>query len=115
MVEQIVTPCEYARERHRDIARWRNLWTILIFSLGSVVVFFLILSIFLFLREAWLPGALSSLGTIINGVCTKWVVDRRSDAVKEEESAYKDVVAQCQDRSPADKLRQRYTLFAGIR
>ena len=73
------------------------------------------MSVLLFLREAWLPAALSSLGTIVNGVVTKWVVDRRNESVKEEEAAYKDVVDKCQDKSPADKVRAKYTLFSGIR
>jgi hypothetical protein len=115
MLNAIITPCEYARERHQNIARWRNLWTILVFSLGSVVVFFLILSVLLFLRDAWLPAALSSLGTVVNGVFTKWVVDRRDESVKEEEMAYKDVVDKCQDKSPADQVRAKYTFFRGIR
>jgi len=51
----------------------------------------------------------------VNGVVTKWVVDRRNESVKEEEAAYKDVVDKCQDKSPADKVRAKYTLFSGIR
>jgi hypothetical protein len=40
---------------------------------------------------AGLPGALTTLGTIVEGAGIKWVADRRADAVKEEEDAYKEV------------------------
>src|SRR5580698_6622363 len=90
-----MTPCEYARERHRDIARWRNLWTILVFAFGSSVIIFLILAIFLFLQTSWLPGALSSLGTIVTGVSSSWVLKRRAESVEEENAAFDLVTKIC--------------------
>jgi len=90
-----ISPCEYARERHQNIARWRNLWSILLFAFGTAVVLFLIVSIFLFLGQSWLPGAVSTLGTIASGAAMTWVTRRRVDAMQEEELAYKEVVARC--------------------
>jgi hypothetical protein len=113
--EAIVTPCEYARERHRNILMWRNLWTILLFVFGTAVVLFAVLAIALFIREEWLAGAIMALGTLAQGAAIKWVVDRRADAVQEEEIAYQDVAARCQDTEAADRLRASRALFGSIR
>jgi hypothetical protein len=73
----IISNCDYARSRHHDIAKWRNLWSILVFAFGSAVVLFLILAIFLFINKSWVPGAVSSLGTMANGLAMTWVTTRR--------------------------------------
>jgi hypothetical protein len=106
-----VSPCEYARERHRNIARWRNLWTILLFIFGSSVILFLTVAVLAFWQQAILAGALSSLSTIIGGIAIKWVVDRRRDAVTEEQQAYEDVVARCGNGASADEFRERQSLL----
>jgi len=103
----IVSPCEYAIERHRNIAKWRNLWTILLFIFGCTVVIFLIAAILMFVRQDWLPGALSTLGTIVNGVGIKWVYERRMEAVKEEEEAYKHVEEICAKEIAPEKVKQQ--------
>jgi hypothetical protein len=108
-----IGPCEYARERHRNIARWRNLWTILLFIFGSAVVLFLTVAVLAFWKQAILAGALSTLSTIVGGVAIKWVKDRRTDAVTEEQAAYEDVVARCgpSEAASADVFRQRQSLL----
>lgn len=73
--------------RYYDALRWRNLWTILIFALASAIIIFLIIAIFYFLREEWLPGAVVMLGTIVQGAAVKWVADNRKKAVNEEKDA----------------------------
>jgi uncharacterized membrane protein YcjF (UPF0283 family) len=113
--EEVVTPCEYARERHRNILMWRNLWTILLFAFGTAVIVFAVLAVALFLRQEWLAGAIMALGTLAQGAAIKWVVDRRVDAVQEEELAYQDVAAKCQDTEAADRLREKQNLIGGIR
>ena len=75
--------------------RWRNLWTVLLFIFGSTVVIFLSASIVLFMTESWLPGAISTVGTIVNGAGIAWAVSRRAEAVKEEEQSYQDVEKKC--------------------
>ncbi len=110
----IMTPCEYARDRHRNTLMWRNLWTILLFAFGTAVIAFAVLAIVLFLREEWLAGAIMALGTLAQGAAIKWVVDRRADAVREEELAYQDVAAKCQDTA-ADRLREKATIWGDIR
>lgn len=90
-----MTPCDYARDRHRQFVLWRNLWTILLFVFGTAVVIFLVISILFFLNSENLKGALSTLGTIVTGAAIKWVKDRRDEALAEEKAAYADVVAQC--------------------
>ena len=113
--EAVVTPCEYARERHRNILMWRNLWTILLFVFGTAVIVFAVLAVALFIREEWLAGAIMALGTLAQGAAIKWVVDRRVEAVQEEEIAYQDVAAKCQDTEAADRLRASRNLIGGIR
>ena len=110
-----MTPCEYARERHQNLMRWRNLWTILQFIFGSAVVLFLVAAILFFIRQDWLPASLATLGTVVQGVGIKWISDRRSDAVKEEEDAYRDVQTKCADTSPTDKLRDKNRILGGAR
>jgi hypothetical protein len=112
-----MNPCDYARERHQNLVKWRNLWSILVFAFGSAVVLFLIAAVLFLIRSSFLPGALSTLGTIVGGVGIRWVVERRGDAVKEEEAAYQDVVKICSTASAkdeADKFRARFTLVRGI-
>lgn len=115
MNDMPITACEYARERHQNLAKWRNLWTILVFSFGTAVVLFLVLSIFLFIRATWLPAALSTLGTIVTGVSSGWVISRRNEAVKEEEDAYKDVGQKCGGTQNADAVRAKLSLVGSIR
>ena len=133
-LQRVVTPCEFAMERYRNIAMWRNLWTILLFVFGATVILFLCACIVLFLRQSWLPGAIATLGTMINGVGVSWVLSRRTDAVREEEEAYNDVQSRCSPSatppgaagaSPAgaggdplaeiDRLRRKQTLFLNVR
>jgi len=109
-----ITECEYARNRHLGLALWRNLWTILLFVFGCAVVVFLVVAILLFIREDWLPGALSTLGTIVTGASVGWIVTRRSEAVQEEEKAYQQVVDVCDDKAAADRVRQSHRLLGGI-
>jgi hypothetical protein len=85
------TPCEYARQRHQSLLRWRHFWTRLLFAFGAAIILFYIGAILLFIREIWLTFALSTLGTIVGGVGIKWVLKRRNEAVREEEKAYLDV------------------------
>ena len=115
MTSGMVSPCEYARQRHRDLAMWRNLWTILLFAFGAAVVIFFVLAVFFFLRDDWLPGALTALATLVEGVGIKWVLDRRTEAVKEEEEAYRDVAEKCHDTASAENLRARHKLLGRFR
>ena len=110
-----ITPCDYARDRHRDMLMWRNLWTILIFAFGTSVIIFLVLAIFFFLRQDWLPGGITTLATIVDSVGVKWVTDRRAEAVKEEEEAYKNVMDTCKDTKSADNLRIKQTVLGVFR
>jgi hypothetical protein len=100
-----MTPCDYARDRHRDMARWRNLWTILQFVFGSAVTLLLSVAVLFFLKSAWLPAALSVLATVVGSVGIKWVTDRRAEAVKEEEAAYAEVKAACTEPQAQQALK----------
>jgi hypothetical protein len=90
-----VTPCEYARDRHAGLVRWRNLWTILVFAVGVVATVFVLVAIVFFATGNHLVGAVTTLGTILEGVAMGWILKRRREATDEEEKAYADVKAQC--------------------
>jgi hypothetical protein len=110
--------CQFALERYRNFARWRNLWTILLFVLGASVVLSLLGAIFLFIRADWLPVALSTLGTIVTGLAAKWVMDRRVEAVREEQAAYEDAQKSCANGEAASARSQVDTqlkLFGSVR
>jgi hypothetical protein len=87
--------CAFAVERYKSIAKWRTLWTILLFIFGSTVIIFLCGAVLLFIRESWLPAALSTFGTVAQSFGVRWVLARRSDAVAEEAEAYEDVQSEC--------------------
>jgi putative flippase GtrA len=114
MANHILTPCEYARERHQNMVQWLNLWTILLFAFATALIIFLILVIFLFIRSTWLPVALSTIGSIVSGVIIQWIVKRRTVAKEEEEKAYQDVVEQCQESQSADEVRNSNKILRKI-
>ena len=88
-------PCLYAMKRYVDKRRWLNLWTLLLWIFGATVVIFCCIAILLFIRETWLPGALTVLGTIVNGAGIAWVVKQRKGAEAEERSAFKTFRDEC--------------------
>jgi hypothetical protein len=88
-------PCAVAMTRYVDKRRWLNLWTVLLFIFGATIIIFCVIAIMLFIRETWLPGALTVLGTIVNGAAIAWVVNRRTEAEKEERDAFKEFNNQC--------------------
>ncbi|HWQ47177.1 MAG TPA: hypothetical protein VN376_09930 [Longilinea sp.] len=90
--------------RYYDALRWRNLWTILIFALASAIIVFLIIAIFYFLRQDWLPGAIVILGTIVQGAAVTWVSNNRTKAVQEEEDALKAIKAYQEKKKQLDTL-----------
>ncbi len=94
--------CNIAQDRHRTSSLWLNLWTILLYFFGASIVVFLTAAILLFIRQEWLPAALVTLGTIVEGVGIKWVTERRAEARREEHSYYKEVESACR-YVPADR------------
>lgn len=98
-------PCKIAQERFRNAALWKNLWSLLLFLFGATVVFFLVLAIVFYIRADWLPGAVATISTIVQGAGIKWVLDRRNEAAQEEKEAYQEVESQCGDTARADEFR----------
>lgn len=88
-------PCDFLFSRWKNLALWRNLWTILLFLLGAAFTIFLIGAVLLFIRESWIPAALSTLGTLANGVAVGWILARRNQAVREETEAKKELLQHC--------------------
>jgi hypothetical protein len=103
--------CKLAQERFKSAALWRNLWTILLFAFGTILIVFFILSVILFLRQDWLPTALVTIGTIVEGAGIKWIAIRRAEAVKEEIEAYGEVGKVCKNTLVADNLTKKLMLF----
>ena len=103
--------CEIAQQRFRNAALWKTLWTVLLYAFGAAVVVFLVLAITLFIRQEWLPGAISTVATLVQGAGIKWVLDRRNEASEEEEEAYAYVEKHCQTTAKADDLRNGLKLL----
>ena len=89
------TPCDFAKARYVDIGRFRKLWGSLWILLGASVALFLFVSVVLFIRSSWLPGAISALGTIVNGAGMTWITTQRRVAADEEEKAFAELIQQC--------------------
>lgn len=115
MAADVTQACAVALQRHRDAALWRNLWTILIWVFGAAVVAFLVVAVVFFLRQDWIPAGVTTLSTIAQGAAIKWVVDRRSEAVGEEEKAYEQVRETCRDATGAERLADDLRLFGSFR
>jgi hypothetical protein len=95
MDSQMTPQCRFVFERWKNMALWRNLWTILLFIFAVAVVIFLCLSILLFIRQTWVEGAITTVGTVTSGAAINWVVSRRSEAVQEEKAASDEVTKIC--------------------
>ena len=82
------SPCDFAKLHYYSASRWLSLWKILVYVFGIAVVLFLVASILLFIRSSFLPGALTTLGTIVTGSGITWVVNQKSAAATEECAAF---------------------------
>jgi hypothetical protein len=87
--------CEYAKQHYRNCAMWLNLWKVLLFAFGTTVVIFCILAIVLYINASSLPGALSVLGTIVNGLGIGWVVTQKNKASDDERAAFDALTKEC--------------------
>ena len=102
--------CEYAKERHRNMLRWLNAWSMLVFVVGATIVIFLVFAVLLWVREDWLPAAVTTVGTLASGAATGFLVNQREAVKKDEQQAYEDVAEHCGGRHVADALRQEMKL-----
>ena len=83
----------------------------MLFAFGGAVVVFLVLAIVFFIRQDWIPGAISTVSTIAQGAAIKWVLDRRNEASEEEKAAFAEVGKHCGDTSAANALRSSLKLM----
>lgn len=67
----------------------------LLWTFGATVIIFCCIGIFLFIRQTWLPGAITLLGTIVNGAGIARVVTQRNGAEAEERDAFKTFSEEC--------------------
>lgn len=92
------SPCDFAKMRYLNALRWLNLWNILVYVFGVSIVLFLVVAILLFIRSTWLPGALTTLGTIVSGAGITWVVNQKTAALGEEKNAFDTLKSECGTR-----------------
>ena len=89
------SPCDFAKLHYYSASRWLSLWNLLVYVFGIAVVLFLVASILLFIRSSFLPGALTTLGTIVTGSGITWVVNQKSAAATEECAAFDRLKSAC--------------------
>ena len=105
-----VTPgnnCEFASDRHANKLMWLNLWTILLFVLGSAVVLLLIVALILFYNADLANGAISIAGSAVSGVGAGYVIGQRKVAKEEEETAAATRRRDCKDVPTPTGTRNR--------
>jgi hypothetical protein len=98
MAVATVNLCAVATQRYFEKSRWLNLWTALIWFFGATVILFSGVAVLLFIRQTWLPGGLTVLGTVVNGAGIRWVVTQRNGAEAEEREAYKTFTEACAEK-----------------
>jgi hypothetical protein len=109
-------PCDFAKQHYLNVQRWLNLWNILVFAFGVAVVLFLVTSILLFINSTWLPGAVTTIGTIASGTAVAWVVNQKKAASDDEKEAYDRIKEECVHPSsgPSSGQRMGFMSFATL-
>ena len=105
-------PAKLAYERYRSLALWRSLWTALIFVLGLATTIFLIASIFLFVRESWIPGAVTTLASVLTGGAGGWLLARRQEAIDAETAAFREAITTAEEEEKRKRADSRETIAA---
>ena len=104
---------DLTEERYRTLLRWRDRWTLLVYALGVATAAFLIAAIFLLVKESWLPGALSTVASIVTGAAGRWLLERRSEAVAEEQEAFERRTRDQKDQENQQERRQSRDALLG--
>lgn len=104
---------DLADDRYRSLQRWRERWTLLIYILGVATTVFLIAAISLFINESWLPGALSTVASILSGAAVAWLLERRREAVAEEDQANQERKHDLKDEQDKQRSEQSRTALLG--
>jgi hypothetical protein len=99
--------------RYQLLLRWRDRWTLLIYALGVATTAFLVTAILFFLNESWMPGALSTVASLLTGAAAKWLLDRRQQAVSEEERAYQELRHDLKAEQNSQKGQQSRSVLVG--
>ena len=87
--------CALATDRYHRIALFRQLFTVLIFVVATVIVVFLVLCIVFATNKEWAATTATGLGSVVSGLPLRWVLKRKGEAVAEEEKAFKEAKAAC--------------------
>jgi hypothetical protein len=90
-----INPCRVLLDRYKNLARWRNVWTILLFVFGATMIFFFCAAIAYYRGGDWLTVSGSAIATLASGTGVGWVVARRGEAIEEETAALNDYIERC--------------------
>jgi hypothetical protein len=101
--------CEAAKQHLQSVLLFWNLYTALLFIFAVGLVIFLIYVIVVLIREDVVQSILGTLGTIVDGVALKWVVDRKKDINEELEKAKQWLDANCPNEiATVDTTKYRF-------
>ena len=107
--------CEFAKHRYNGIARWRFLWTLLIFIFGAFLVVIVAGALVLALASEPTAAIITAIGGVVDGAGVLFLISRRKESKQEEEAAYRDVKAMCTDASAAVDATRRSLRVLGVR
>ncbi len=105
--------CEFEQQRYRQTALFRALYTWLVFAFTVVLTGILILGLVFLWHKKWIEGVVTGTTSIVGGSGIKFLLDRRAEAVTEENEQAARVRAACDTASIAamQTFAQRMKLF----
>jgi cytochrome c biogenesis protein CcdA len=95
----MVDLCDFLLENTKNLSRWRNLWTTLLFTIGIATTIFIIVVLALITSsktQPWLNVS-ASVGTVIQGTAVAWLSKKRNEARKEELAAIEYLKQNCRE------------------
>jgi DMSO reductase anchor subunit len=107
--------CEMAKKRYHDIARFRHLYTALLFGFSVFIMGTLVALVYFINDKQWIATAVAALGLIVESSATKFVGGQRKEAKQEEEDAWADYYARCPDKAPAVRQAFEAAKILGVR
>jgi hypothetical protein len=114
--EGLGTVCDRATSRWMSFAKWRNLWTLLLFVFGSFLIL-IAAGLVLFIVFDVIEGAVASgAAAVVDTAIVGFVKSRRDESVAEEDKAFGLVLSACEE-STANQIqaaRQHYKVL-GVR
>ncbi|MDX1416746.1 MAG: hypothetical protein R3293_21270 [Candidatus Promineifilaceae bacterium] len=97
MTKSLDPVCEVAIMRHQNLIRWKNLWSILLYIVGILIVFFFALAIYFFFQQSLPAGAVAFLTGLVQSGGGLWIRERRGETALEEKVAYDALRVDCRN------------------